>query len=169
MCKCYNTKSKKNTKLKKLNGAFFTKSQKNRNENIWILCNNVWTNYNYNLLSISNWPSEPQFCERWIYIWQKSGQKQLYISHIRVTFVSDHSLHTYIWKYLYGFVSRRCHLIHGSDSSIVRYENEGLCGYVLLNSDFIFLATHTTKIRFHVWICRCPAHSSRQKYLEPHF
>ena len=75
----------------------------------------------------------------------------------------------HIWKYLYGFVSRRCHSIHGSDSSIVRYENEGLCGYVLLNSDFIFLATHTTKIRFHVWICRCPAHSSRQKYLEPHF
>ena len=37
-----------------------------------------------------------------------------------------------------------------SDSSIVRYENEGLCGYVLLNSNFIFLVTHTTKIRFHV-------------------
>ena len=77
------------------------------------------------------------------------------------------TMYIYIWKYLYGFVSRRCHSIHGSDSSIVRYENEGLCGYVLLNSNFIFLVTHPTKIRFHVWIC--PAQSSRQRYLEPHF
>ena len=43
-------------------------------------------------------------------------------------------------------------LASGQLSLVVRgvHENEGLCGYVLLNSDFIFLATHTTKIRFHV-------------------
>ena len=31
------------------------------------------------LLSTSKWPSEPQFCERWTYIWQKNGQEWLYI------------------------------------------------------------------------------------------
>ena len=88
------TQKAKNTKLKKTQlNFFFTKLQKNRNGNIWILCHNFWTNYDLDLLSISNWPSEPQFCKRWIYIWQKCGQKQLYISHLRVTFVSDHSLH----------------------------------------------------------------------------
>ena len=72
---------------------FLQNHKKNENRNIWVLWHNFWANYDLDLLSISNNPSEPQFCERWTYIWQKSGQKWLYDGHLRVTFVSDQSLH----------------------------------------------------------------------------
>ena len=58
----------------------------------YLLDHSFWTNWNSDLLSTSKWPSEPQFCERKAYIWQKSGQKRSYSSHLRVTFVSDRSL-----------------------------------------------------------------------------
>ena len=50
-------------------------------------------------MSTSKWPSEPQFCERWRYIWRKNGQKRSYNSYLRVTFVSKHSLvHSVLWE-----------------------------------------------------------------------
>ena len=74
-----NTKNEKNQrKCKKhekhyTNECFFTKSQKSRNINICVLCHNFWPNYNLDLLSTSKWPSEPQFCERYVCRWQKFG------------------------------------------------------------------------------------------------
>ena len=74
-----NTKNEKNQrKCKKhekhyTNECFFTKSQKSRNRNICVLCHNFWPNYNLDLLSTSKWPSEPQFCERYVCRWQKFG------------------------------------------------------------------------------------------------
>ena len=44
------------------------KTHNNENGNTCILCHKFWTNQN---LEPSKWLSEPQFCERWIYIWQK--------------------------------------------------------------------------------------------------
>ena len=76
-----NTKNeKKQRKCKKhekhyTNECFFTKSQKSRNRNICVLCHNFWPNYNLNLLSTSKWPSELQFCERYVCIWRKFGWK----------------------------------------------------------------------------------------------
>ena len=71
-------KTKKKRKCKKhekhyTNECFFTKSQKSRNRNICVLCHNFWPNYNLDLLSTSKWPSEPQFCERYVCRWQKFG------------------------------------------------------------------------------------------------
>ena len=66
--KNYDTKRKN---AKNTNVWFCTKSQKNGNGNICILCHNFWTNQNLDQLSTSKWPSEPQFCERWTYIWPK--------------------------------------------------------------------------------------------------
>jgi hypothetical protein len=48
-----------------------------------------WAGLRIDPLSIS--PSEPQFCARWTYIWQKNGQKRLYNGHLWVTFISDQS------------------------------------------------------------------------------
>ena len=72
--KSYDTKCKN---AKNTNVWFCTKSQKNGNGNICVLCHNFWTNQNLEQLSTSKWPSEPQFCERWTYIRQKNGQKWL--------------------------------------------------------------------------------------------
>ena len=58
----------------------------------YIWGHNFWTNYNLDLLRTSKWPSEPQFCERWRYIWQNIGQKRSHKSYLRVTFISKHSL-----------------------------------------------------------------------------
>ena len=68
--KSYDTK-RKNTKNS--NVCFCTKLQKNRNGNNCILCHNVWTNWGIDLFSTSKWPSEPQFCERYLCRWQKNG------------------------------------------------------------------------------------------------
>ena len=38
---------------------------------ICILCHNFWTNYDLDLLSTSKWWSESQFCERYLWKWQK--------------------------------------------------------------------------------------------------
>ena len=57
---------------------------------IWV--HEFWTNVDLDLLSTSKWPSEPQFCERWKYIWQKNGQKWSYNSYLRVTFILKQSL-----------------------------------------------------------------------------
>ena len=44
-----------------------TKMQKNntQNGNICVLCYIFWANYNLDLFSISKWPSDTQFCERY--------------------------------------------------------------------------------------------------------
>ena len=41
---------------------------------IYIWGHNVWTNQDVDPLSTSKWPTEPQFCERWIYSWQKMAR-----------------------------------------------------------------------------------------------
>ena len=51
--------------------VFVQNRKKKRNGNVCILCHNFLTNQNLDQLSTSKWPSEPQFCERWTYIWQK--------------------------------------------------------------------------------------------------
>ena len=38
-----------------------------------ILCHDFWTNYDLDLFSTSKWPSELQFCERYVCRWQKIG------------------------------------------------------------------------------------------------
>ena len=54
----------------------------------WILTHqkknscHILKNWYLDMLSTSKWPSEPQFCERWTYIWPKSGQKRSYIGHL---------------------------------------------------------------------------------------
>ena len=68
--KSYDTKCKK---TKNANVIFCRKLQKNGNENICVLCHICWTNKNSDPLSISKWSSEPQFCERQSYSWQKNG------------------------------------------------------------------------------------------------
>ena len=83
---------KKRKKAKNANLLFLMYVIGTGKGNICILCHNFWANDNLDPLSISKWPSEPQFCERKAYIWQKSGQKRSYSSHLRVTFVSDRSL-----------------------------------------------------------------------------
>ena len=40
---------------------------------ICVLCHNFWTNYDLDLFSTSKWPSELQFCERYLCRWQKIG------------------------------------------------------------------------------------------------
>ena len=40
---------------------FFYNNAKKRN---WFLCSSFWCNYNLDVLEISKWPSEPNFCER---------------------------------------------------------------------------------------------------------
>ena len=71
----YNRYDTKRKYAKNANECFCTKSPKIGNGNICSLCHNLWTNQILDLLSTSKWPSEPQFCERWIYSWQKYGQK----------------------------------------------------------------------------------------------
>ena len=58
----------------------------------YIWGHNFGTNWNLGPLSISKWLSEPQLCERWRYIWQKTGQKQSYKSYLWLTFISKQSL-----------------------------------------------------------------------------
>ena len=70
-CKSYDTKCKN---PENANESFFSKSQKNGDGNICLLCHNFWTNWYLELLSTSKWPSESQFCERCSYSWQKNGQ-----------------------------------------------------------------------------------------------
>ena len=36
-----------------------------------VLCHNFWTNWDIDMLSISKWPSELQFCKRYPCSWQK--------------------------------------------------------------------------------------------------
>ena len=67
-----NTKTQKTQK--NANACFCTKCKINRNGNICVLCHNFWSNQDVDLLSTSKWPSEPQFCERWTYIWQKRAR-----------------------------------------------------------------------------------------------
>ena len=77
---------------KNTNAFFSTISLKNRNGNICILSHNFWINQGLDLLSTSKWPSEPQFCERWKYIWRKNSQKWSYNGHLWGTFISNQSL-----------------------------------------------------------------------------
>ena len=58
----------KHKKSKNENLHFFMYVIGTANENIWILCHNFWNNQNLHPLSISKWPSEPQFCERYIHL-----------------------------------------------------------------------------------------------------
>ena len=67
--KSYDTKCRN---VKNTNVLFCTKSQKNENEKICILCHSFWTNQNLGKLSTSKWPFEPQFCERCLYSCQKN-------------------------------------------------------------------------------------------------
>ena len=60
----------------------------------YIWGHNFWTNWDLAPLSTSKWPSEPQFCERWRYIWQKNGRKRSYNSYLRGTFISEQTLCT---------------------------------------------------------------------------
>ena len=53
------------------NEFFCTKLQTNGNWNICSLCHNLWTNQNLDPVITSKWPSELQFCERWIYSLEK--------------------------------------------------------------------------------------------------
>ena len=58
----------------------------------YIWGHNFWPNQDLDPLSSSKWPLEPQFCERWTYLWQKMARK----GHSKViykgTFVSKRSL-----------------------------------------------------------------------------
>ena len=87
--KSYDTECK-NTNF--ANVCFWPKSQKNKNGNICSLCHNLWNNQNLDPLSTSKWPSEPQFCERWMYSWQKNGQKWSYNGHTFFSFILNMSL-----------------------------------------------------------------------------
>ena len=40
---------------------------------IYVLCHNFWTNYDLDLFNTSKWPSELQFCERYLCRWRKIG------------------------------------------------------------------------------------------------
>ena len=62
------------------NACFCTKSQKNRNGSICILCHKFWTHQNLDTLSTSKWPSEPQFCEKWTYIWPEMVVEQSFMN-----------------------------------------------------------------------------------------
>ena len=87
--KSYDTEGK-NTHF--ANVCFWTKSQKNGNGNICVLCHNFWTNQNLNQVSTSKWPSELQFCERCTYIWQKMARNGLKTVIYKGTFISNQSL-----------------------------------------------------------------------------
>ena len=87
--KSYDTEGK-NTNF--ANVCFWTKSQKNGNGNICVLCHNFWTNQNLNQVSTSKWPSELQFCERCTYIWQKMARNGLKTVIYKGTFISNQSL-----------------------------------------------------------------------------
>ena len=82
---CYKSYDKKHKNAKNVTDAnvcFLQNCKRNRKGNICVLCHNFWSNQNVDLLSPSKWLSEPQFCERWTYIWWKNGQKWLYKGHI---------------------------------------------------------------------------------------
>ena len=92
---------------------FFKSSPNSHEASGYIWGHNFWTNYDLDPLSTSKWPSEPPFCERWRYIWQKNGQKRSYNSYLRVTFISDHSLARQLNQILF-FVTRRFWKINSS-------------------------------------------------------
>ena len=54
---------------------FFRSSPNSHADSGYIWGHNFWTNQSLDPLSTSKWPSEPQFCERYSYSWQKNGQK----------------------------------------------------------------------------------------------
>ena len=64
----------------------------------YIWGHNFWTNQDLDPLSTSKWPSEPQFCERWTYIWRKKGQKGRTEVIYKGTFISKQSLSEQLYK-----------------------------------------------------------------------
>ena len=70
----FNSYDTKRKYARNANECFCTKLTKIGNGNICSLCHNLWTNQNLDLLSTSKSSSEPQFCERWIYSWQKMAR-----------------------------------------------------------------------------------------------
>ena len=87
-----NTKTQKTQKVH--TRVFVQNCKKNRNGNIYVFCHNFWSNQNVDLLSTSKWPSEPQFCERWTYIWQKMVRNGRTKAIYKGTFISIQTLHT---------------------------------------------------------------------------
>ena len=67
---------------------FFGSSPNLHRASGYIWGHNLWPNQDLDPLSISKWPSEPQFCERKTHIWRKNGQKRTYKGH---TYIKGHS------------------------------------------------------------------------------
>ena len=86
---CYKSYDTKHKNAKNANVWFCTKSQKNGNGNICILCHNFWTNQNLDPLCPSKWPSGPQFCERLSCNWQINDQKWSKNGHLWVIDFQD--------------------------------------------------------------------------------
>jgi len=90
--KSYDTKHKNAKNPKNANAGFVQNCKIKRNGNICVLCQNFWSNQNVDLLSTSKWPSEPQFCEIWTYIWQKMVRNGRTKAIYKGTFISIQTL-----------------------------------------------------------------------------
>ena len=118
-------KKQKRTKAQKTYWAFFfTKLQKTGNGNICVLCHKFWTNQDLDMLSISNWPSEPEFCERWTYIWQKNEWRERVV---KLSFLSN------------------IHFRSVFDKNI-QYQINFKCGF---HSNFSQFSLHTSELGFY--------------------
>ena len=61
-----------------LKGCIF----RHKERRLWsILCGSFWSNYNFYILSTSKWPSESQFCERYLHNCPKNDQKCFWHGH----------------------------------------------------------------------------------------
>ena len=65
---------------------------------ILLSISNFWTNWGSDLCSTSKWPSEPKFCERCPYSWQKMAESDCKIGHLSLCFVSKQSI---LWGILH--------------------------------------------------------------------
>ena len=85
-------------KFKKHKCLILYKITKNGNGNICVLCHNFWTNHNLDQLSTSKWPSQPQFCEKWTYLWKKmTGNGRKIVIYQYLSFRSDYIYPHHLW------------------------------------------------------------------------
>ena len=82
-------------KTQKVQICVFVQNRKKRNGNICVLYRNFWTNHNLDQISTTKWPSEPQFCERWTYIWRKMARNYWFMRNIHFESVFSSKMSTF--------------------------------------------------------------------------
>ena len=74
---------------------FFGSSPNSHKDSGYIWGHNFWTNQDLESLSTTKWPSEPQFCERWTYIWQKMARNYWFMRNIHFESVFSSKMSTF--------------------------------------------------------------------------